>query len=256
MDDDPISSASKILDNELVKNVLSPPTKEVGEFLATIANLTRYYATGNLEKIFTKWAKSRCSIEPEEFKRVMPLLPLVSMVSDDELQERWAVLMESTATDEGCLPSFGQTLAQLTAEEVRYLERLWKAVVLPPTYVSIHRAGRDPLRYDTLVQVLDPEIDNWISPSENKVFQATATDEQKAELDATYERIGRAELVIEDLMRLGIIGKEQVAKNLPFEQAFPSERRQTRVEFEYSFSQYGVSFMEAVTPKPEPEEDS
>ena len=37
---------------------LHPITKEVGEFLGTVANLTRFYATENLEKIFTKWTKA------------------------------------------------------------------------------------------------------------------------------------------------------------------------------------------------------
>ena len=35
----------------------------------------------------------------EAFKKIMPLLPLASMVSNDELQEKWALLMESTATE-------------------------------------------------------------------------------------------------------------------------------------------------------------
>src|SRR5216683_6829015 len=117
----PLSDAIKILVSEPANNLLSPVTKEVGELLGTIANLAGFYMTGNLESIFTKWAKFRRGgrkLDAEEFKKVMPLLQLASMVSDDELQGNWAALMENTAVQGGCLPSFGQTLSQLTAEEV------------------------------------------------------------------------------------------------------------------------------------------
>jgi hypothetical protein len=238
----PLSYAKEILDSEPGKNLLSPVTKEVGEFLGTIANMARFYATENLEKIFTKWAKCRRSgrtSDVEAFKRVMPLLPLASMVSEDELQEKWAVLMESTATEDSCLPSFGQTLAQLTAEEVRYLDRLWKFVLKPiDDYVSEHRFGREPLSYSNLVQTFNPDINPGINAAEWKILREQFTDEQKA----NYERLGRALLVIEDLIRLGIIVKDQVAKH-------PLELRQTKTRSAYSFSEYGVSFMQAVTVK-------
>jgi hypothetical protein len=170
-----LSDAMKILDSEPVKNLLSPVTKEVGEFLGQIANLARFYATENLEAIFTKWARGRRNgrtIDAEAFKRVMPLLPLAAMVSGDELQEKWAVLMESAATEDNCLPSFGQTLSQLTAEEVRYLDRLWKIVLQPTDYVSIHRFGREPLSYSSLVQTFDPDI-NAVNPAEFQNLRGT-----------------------------------------------------------------------------------
>lgn len=237
--DDPLSCAMEILDSEPGKNLLSPVTKEVGEFLGTLANMARFYATENLEKVFTKWAKCRRgrTIDVEAFKKVMPLLPLASMVSEDELQEKWAVLMESTATEDSSLPSFGQTLSQLTAEEVRYLDRLWKFVLKPiEAYVSPHRFGREPLSYSNLLQVFNPDINAGVSPIERKIFKFT--DEQKA----NYERLGHAMLVIEDLLRLGIIVKDQVTER-------GREPNQTKVRFIYPFSEYGVSFMQAVTVK-------
>jgi hypothetical protein len=250
----PLSDAIKILESEPAKNLLSPVTKEIGEFLGTVANLARFYATENLERIFKRWASFRGHAHPlsaEEFKKVMPLLALASMVSDEELQERWAVLMESTATDEGCLPSFGQTLAQLTSEEVRYLDRLWKVVCEPTDHLSVNRPGREPLSYINLVQVFDPDINTGVNPAEWKLFQKQFTDEQKAD----YERFGRAELAIEDLIRLGIIGEDQVAepdRYLPLgDTKIPAGRSQTVLRSQYSFSQYGVYFMQAVTPKSE-----
>lgn len=180
----PLSDAAKILESEPAKNLLSPPTKEIGEFLGTLANLTRFYATENLERILKKWAefRRRCTLSAEEFKKVMPLLPLASMVSDEELQKRWAALMESTATDNGCLPSFGQTLAQLTSEEVRYIDRLWKVVSSPTDYLSTNRPGREPLSYTNLVQVLDPGINAGVNPAEWELFRERFTDEQKEQL--------------------------------------------------------------------------
>jgi hypothetical protein len=241
-----------ILNAEPVKNLLSPLTKEVGEFLGTVANLTRFYATDNLEKIFTKWAKihrTGYAIEVEAFKRIMPLLPLASMVSDEELQEKWAVLMESTATEDGSLPSFGQTLSQLTAEEVQYLDRLWKVVLKPADYLSEHPFGGEPLLYTSLMRVFDPNMNTGVNPAERKIFDEQFTDEQKA----NYERVGHAQLVIEDLIRLGIIVEDKVAepdRYLPMgEKKIPFERSQTILRSQYSFSQYGVAFMQAVTAK-------
>jgi hypothetical protein len=233
---DALKPISDIINAEPVKNLLSPLTKEVGELIGTVANCARFYATENLEKIFTKWAnahRSGYTIEPEAFKKIMPLLPLASMVGDDELQDKWALLMESTATEGGSLPSFGQTLFQLTAEEVQYLDRLWKLVLTPTGYTSEHRFGREPLSYSQLMQVFDPDINTEVNPAERKIFEFT--EEQKA----NYERLGYAQLVIEDLIRLGIL----VDRKTPFEQS------QAVLRSQYSFSQYGVAFMQAVTQK-------
>lgn len=49
----------KLLNTELAKGLLSPASHEIGGHLGDIANMTRFYATRNLEKIFTTWARSR-----------------------------------------------------------------------------------------------------------------------------------------------------------------------------------------------------
>jgi hypothetical protein len=201
--------------------------------------MARFYATKNIEKIFTLWAEYRQgrTIDAEAFKKVMPLLPLASMVSEDELQGKWAALMESFVTEDNCLPSFGQTLSQLPPEEVRYLGRLWEAVLNrnDDYVVSLqYRFGRKPLSYNNLLQVFNPDINAGVSPLERKLFSGQFTDEQKA----NYDRLGHAMLVIEDLIRLGIIDEDQVAEQTP-----PKTRPV------YSFSEYGVYFMKAVTLK-------
>jgi hypothetical protein len=250
---DPLANALKILEFEPVKDLLSPSSKEIGELLGTVANLGRFYMTQNLERIFTQWAQFRHgrSLGEHEFKKVMPLLPLASMVSDEELQKRWALLMEDAATNEGCLPSFGQTLAQLTAEEVHYLDRLWKFVsartddFLDLVMIEPHR---QPLPYSTLVMTFDPAINPGVNAAEMKVFSDRLTEAQKA----NFERLRRAGLLIDDLIRLGIIVEEQMAEPERFlplygDKKIPFERSQTVLRSQYSFSQYGVSFMCAVT---------
>jgi hypothetical protein len=250
---DPFSDALlKVLESEPAKNLLSPVTVEVGELLGTIANLARFYATDNLQRVFKKWAKLGGrwrTINAEEFQKVMPLLPLASMVSDDELQEKWAVLMESTVRQGGLLPSFGQTLSQLSVEEVRYLDRLWKIVTEPPDFLLTHRSETSPLSYITLISQFDGDINAGVNAAEMEVYRNHLTEEQKA----NYERLKHAQLVIEDLIRLGVISETQVAEPERYFQAgdrkIQFEGGQTVLRSQYSFAQYGVSFMQAVTPK-------
>lgn len=64
------------------------------------------------------------------------------------------------------------------------------------------------MSYVNLVQVLDPQINTSVNPAEWKLFKNQFADEQRA----NYERLGRAELVIGDLIRLGILREGQVAE--------------------------------------------
>jgi abortive infection alpha-like protein len=238
----PVSDVAKLLDSELVKNAGSPLTKEIGEFLGTVANLCRFYMTENLESVFTRWAAVRNGRLPtnQELKRAMPLLPQASMVSDEELQQVWAALLESAATDDSFLPSFGQTLAQLTRKEALYLDRLWKLVLAPEGLIRPRRPGRQPVSYTTLIHVFDPSINSGVTEAEIIVFAERFTDEQKA----NYERLVEAKLVIEDCNRLGIFNVEQKAAADRF------SRSSVNILTEYSFSEYGMSFMRAVTTAP------
>ena len=250
---DPLSNALKVLECEPVKILVSPPAKEIGELLGTVANLARFYVTQNLEKVFKQWADFRHArpLLENEFKKVMPLLPQASMVSDEELQRRWAALMEYAATDEAYLPSFGQTLAQLSSEEVRYLDRLWKHVSERTDDfldLSMMEPLRQPLSYETLVSTFDPTINSGVNAAEMKIFRDKLTDAQKD----NYERLRRAALVIDDLIRIGLVVEEQMAEPERFMPRFgdtkiPFERSQTILRSQYSISHYGVSFMRAVT---------
>jgi hypothetical protein len=171
------------------------------------------------------------------------------MQSDEELQARWAALLENTVTaTEGVLPSFGQTLSELTSEEAKYLDRLWALVSQPTDYLSEHRVGRDPFDYATLIKVYDPLL-KVISPAEREVFKDKMTAEQLKD----YDRLTQVELVIQDLERLGIISHEPIVEPDRYIESGPNKipagRSQAILRSRYSFTQYGVSFIRAVTPK-------
>jgi hypothetical protein len=235
---DPLSAIQKILDSELVKNLFGPATKHVGEGLGIVADLTGFYMTQNLARIFTKWARHReARLDAEEFQRVMPLLPNASMASEDELQEKWATLMESAVTNSDFLRSFGQTLSQLSVEEARFLDTLWEIVMAPRDFLSIRHPGRSPISHSNMVRNFDPTINSGVNRAEFEVFNHRMTMEQKE----NYRRYEHAELVIDDLVRLGLLSAEPVLHPNRFERSGVTPVPQ------YSFSEYGVSFMQAVT---------
>ena len=203
------------LDAGPVKNLINPITQHLGEALGYIGDILRFYSHQNLAKVFTKWAEGERggkSLEEEEFKRVMPLLPLAAQVSDDELQDRWATLLESAAQGkEGFLPSFGQTLSQMTTEEARYLVRYFKFASHPN-----HGSPRNPDPADSHIGFFYPEMEIW---------ETLDRDTQQKMRDHT-------QLMIQDLERLGI---------------FERSMRQHK-EGWYGLSAYGMGFISAVFP--------
>lgn len=133
-------TASKVLESTIAINLLNPVAVEVGQFLGDLGSLIRFCATDNLARIFTKWAATRKGqppLRPEQFKRVMPLLQLAAMQSDDELQKRWAALLNSVSLSLGTFPSFGNILAQLTPDEAQFLDALWFSIP-PGSIISGH----------------------------------------------------------------------------------------------------------------------
>jgi len=236
------------------KKLMLPLAEELGLSLGDLGNIYRFYQREFLEKIFTKWAESRGNKPPlnqEDFRKVMPLLQLASVQNDEELQTRWAALLENTVTTtDGILPSFGQTLSQLTSEEARFLDRLFAFVSQPKGYLSEHRPGREPMEYAALIKVYDPSINTGVNPAERELFKEKMSEEQLK----NYDKLTQAELVIQDLERLGIITQTQRAEPDRYigvgTTKIPAGRSQIVLRSEYSFTQYGVSFVRAVTPPP------
>jgi hypothetical protein len=254
----PSDAILRVLESEPVRNLLAPITKELGLAFGDLGSIVRFYSHRNLQRIFEKWAHSESgrTIDAKDFERITPLLLLAATVSDDELQARWAALLESAVSDEGFLMSFGRTLSELTAEEARYLDRIWKIVSAPPRYLPEHRPGREPLSYINLVNIFDPSINTGVNAAEMEAFIGNMPFAQIE----NYKRLGHAELVIQDLERLGILTHEPVAESRHDmyqqvgTQMIPIGHGKTAIRFEYSFTEYGVGFIKSVTPKVSEEE--
>jgi hypothetical protein len=128
------------------KKLITPVAEQIGLALGDLAGIYHFYQNENLGKIFSKWGQSRKEKPPlteEEIRKILPLIPLASVQSDDDLQSRWAALLEHTATSEsGSLPSFGQTLSQLTSDEAKFIDRLFKFEMKPTPYLPQHYSGK------------------------------------------------------------------------------------------------------------------
>jgi len=238
---------------EAGKKLVAPVAEQLGLALADLAEIYRYYQNENLDKIFKLWAAAREGKPPlteEEVKRVVPLLQYASVQSDDELQDRWATLLESTVSEpDGILPSFGQVLSQLSGEEAKFLDRIYAAAMVAPTYVVEHHPGMAPFDRMSLINVFDPSIQTGMNPVELQVFDAQMTKEQKR----NYARLLHAELIIRDLVRLCILTESQegdVNEFIPSDiaPAGPFEATPVHMRTEYRLSHYGLALIRAVSP--------
>jgi len=221
--------AKEIMNSEPVTNLLGPLTTNIGAVLGLVGDIARFYTEENLAKIFCKWGQ-RIRGEPlnaEDFKRVLPLLRDAAMQSDEELQERWAALLESFVTAEQPLsPSFGFTLSQLTPVEARFLGRL--AII-----VHVRTMGAPgEYFYHQLLTLYDESIPSDIIGSEGLI------DAMPLDLQA------QAEFAISHLMMLNLIQKR--AEAITTGGGYGARPDTTTLEW-YSVSVYGRQFHEAVS---------
>jgi hypothetical protein len=252
------NAVGKVLDSKPVENLLAPVTNELGLALGDIGSVFRFYASENLKKIFTKWAQQRKDrpIDIQDVPRVLPLLQSASLESDDELQDRWAALLESSVSKPGSvLPSFGATLSQMTADEAKFVDRLWSAAIAPRFPSMPNRSGDDTFEYTVMAEAFEPGLLRNVPHRHlrNNPSVTLATEQLKA-----IEKLERLELVIQDLSRLGILGtnselKPSKKQTLRFQQ-YAVELPTSDPELDEStyFTHYGRSFIRAVTPS-EPE---
>jgi len=244
-----------LIRSDLAKRVLGPLADEAGQALATYGEIYRFYQNEQLGKIFKKWDAQRKGkqLTEDELRKIMPLLQLASVQSEGELQDRWAELLENTVSQtQGILPSFGETLSQITAEEARFLDRLYDVAIRPQAGLPEFRPGMAPFSRVNLINIYDSSIHTGINPAEREAFKGQLTEEQLE----NYDRLGQAELVIQDLIRLGILSESQsgeVDPHVPSEDgvmpAGPFERSPVYMSAVYSLSHYGVSFVKAVRPR-------
>jgi len=236
----------------------------MGLGLGEIGDIFRFYLNDNLRKVFTKWAESRDQkpLDDEELRRVLPLLRLASEQSDEDLQARWASLLEHAATSEqDVLPSFGQTLSQLTSEEAKFVDRLFASLSEPVRGNPFSGPERSVTR-ETLIQVYDSRIRGAMSHMELRHFGDQATSQQRE----ARARLDQAELFIQDLERLGILQHEVISKPDGFAEIphsingyavssslagakIPIHKSAALPRPRYSFTPYGLSFVRAVAQK-------
>jgi hypothetical protein len=244
-----------LIRSDLGKRVLGPLADEAGQALATVGEIYRFYQNEQLGKIFKKWDAQRKGkqLTEDDLKKIMPLLQLASVQSEDELQDRWAELLENTVSQtQGVLPSFGETLSQITAEEARFLDRLYDVATQPLEGLPVFRSGLGPFSRVNLIDIYDPSIQTGMNPAEREIFEGRLSEEQIE----NYDRLGQAELVIQDLIRLGILSESQsgeVDPHIPSEDgimpAGPFDRSPVYMRPVYSLSHYGVAFVKAVRPR-------
>jgi hypothetical protein len=240
-----------VLDAEPVKNLFSPLTREIGGTLGDFGSIVRFYSHRNLEAIFTKWAESRRTpIGSKDFEKALPLLPLAAGVTDEELQDRWAALLESAVTTKkGFLPSFGRTLSELTPEEAHFLGRLRKAASVRCRFApdGIDITPR-VISYAELLKIFDSTIDPGGDRPEWDILGLKVTER----VPGTAEKKAQAMLVIQDFERLGILAQHhlldvEATSPLAGAASTPREPRPT-LRSSFALTPYGLRFIIAVTP--------
>jgi hypothetical protein len=258
---DPISAAKDMVSDSLAKtlqkpveNLLGPLTKELGLTFGELSSVFRFYTHENLLKVFKKWAEQRKDrpINSSDFQRVLPFLQDASLQSDEGLQERWAALLESTVTESRTvLPSFGNTLSQLTAEEAQYVDDLWDFVTKPRTLPHPHvRLRGDDFDFRLMAYVLDPGISEHLKTYWGRKWLKGRLSPKQEE---AITRLDKLHLMVQDLERLGILGKRA---ELASGQSKWIETDTKEVEIpgepvlnEWTFfTPYGKGFIAAVTP--------
>lgn len=245
-------AVSKTLEKP-AENLLGPITKEVGIALGDIGSVFGFYVRDNLKKVFGRWAEQRNGkpIQPEEFQRVLPLLQGASLQSDDELQEKWAALLQSTATDPGMvLPSFGHTLSQLTPIEARFLDDLWR-LVMTPSPSRPHPTGNESLNYFDMMSIFDPDLQRNLTTEYDRKYKHISLSKEQL---AAIPKREMFDLMIHDFERLGILGTSTDLKTGQ-ERAYKIDGRileipgETTLEEDTFLTPYGISFIKAVMPK-------
>jgi hypothetical protein len=234
-------TAAKVLETTVAINLLNPVAVEVGRLLGDIAGLVRFYATDNMARIFTKWAvlrEGKCPLKAEEFKRVMPMLHLASMQSDEELQNLWATLLDAAATDARTLSSFAQTLSQITPEEARFLDHLWHHRV-EHEEVDPRSRIRQFIQKRQIPEDLRSMTDFYINTFDVK-FQGQSEQGIRDSLDKIRHDV---ELMLADFERLGLIEKKPTVK-VPL---FPGSQH-LPIESSFAFTIYGERFMITISP--------
>jgi hypothetical protein len=247
IDPNEFNELARVANSDAGKALTLPAAHEIGQFFGDIANFVRFYTTENLGKVFTSWygqRKSEGKQQPtlDDIKKVLPLLQSASMQGDVELQERWASLLNSASKDDpDYLPSFASTLSVLTAEQVKFLDRLWAFAVNQDDHTnSGHPPGMARFDEHKLIKVFDPSINGGVNAAEVKLFGARMSEEQHAD----YRRYLHCKMVIDNLIGLKILEMTQEVGLVGQQRGIDFTEVGTRQR--YSFTHYGAAFIRSV----------
>jgi hypothetical protein len=221
-------TAAKVLDSDISKALLFPVASETGLLLAEITNAVRFYATENLERLFPKWARHREKpLTEQEFRRVMPLLQTASMESDDDMQERWARLLESVAIGRNSvLPSFGQCLAHMTPKEAGFLDRLWEEY--------FRFKGTQTQEWFPIEGLIDQYLSSLtLSEKDRDALDAPEVNGEKQQ--RADELADEGHVAVDDLVRSGILRRD-----------FYNDVSPDEISESYQLTMYGRRFMNSV----------
>src|ERR1035438_3199775 len=88
------ATVALILNSEVGKKLTLPITEQFGLIFGDVGGALR----SNINRVLEKWTPLRSDkmLSTEEQLKALPLLLLASTQSDEELQSRWAALLENT----------------------------------------------------------------------------------------------------------------------------------------------------------------
>jgi hypothetical protein len=240
---DDMKAIAQVLNTEQVKALTMPVAKEVGEFLSGLGDMARVHSTEYVRQVVGRWMNYRDNrpLTDAEVKRVMPLLPTVSMQSEDEFTDKWAALLESAA--DGSNPyaaSHAHTLSQLTPLEARVLSYLYKEVLAPSDL--LHPDDPPLLRFMTCYKSSDQSLCMSFGQLESQTYSVILfnyiSNNQIVLLRTNLRRLFLIDHEDHKLPRkwIDVHGNVTVNKDVAIPVSSPIE----------TLSPYGRAFMEAV----------
>ncbi len=112
--------------SELAAKLLGPAADECGLYLQ---DRLRVWRRGNVQKVLElahEKLEGTEEAKPIEPKLLFKVLEEASLEDDGYLQEKWASLLASASTGLKVLPAFVNILSQLSPDEARLLEGLYR----------------------------------------------------------------------------------------------------------------------------------
>jgi hypothetical protein len=211
---------------DIVHKLAGPMAEEYGLLLADKAKVYRLKNWVNVitktEKILRDANLPPNAVPPRMF---LPILEASSLEDDETLQDLWAGLLATASQQaDSVSPSFIETLKQLTPNEARHLEHVYKTIQKTSPQWSMANAPVTPYAFT----------------EQRGVPSGVSSD--------TFERLG---LIRRDFdLKLRSLTRRKPPSSI--EEAIDAVEPEMRYQF--VFTQYAVSFLEACNgPHPSPE---